>query len=107
MKNYLFILLAIATLHANAQIKKPVKKTIKKTSAIKKSKPEIDRLYEKYKNSDYITLYTPHGDLEGEVFIETNDLDKPISINISGVSGNKSAISEFISNTIKMKERQG
>lgn len=29
------------------------------------SKPEIDRLYEKYKSSKEITLFTPYGNLDG------------------------------------------
>jgi hypothetical protein len=84
---------------ANSQINKPVE--------TKQVKPEIDKLYERYKDSDIITLYTPHGELQGNVTVLLNDEGKPVSVTIKGNSENKSAIAEFISNTIKMKEEQG
>lgn len=49
-KIVLFITLVVFTGYVNGQNKK--------TSA---TKPEIDKLYEKYKDSDNITLFTPRG----------------------------------------------
>lgn len=106
MKNTLLLLLVVlSTTIVYAQTKKPASKT--KPATAKPSKPEIDKLYEKYADSKNITLYTPHGDLFGNVYIEMNDNEKPISVSIHGVSENKPAIAEFISNTIKMKLKQG
>ncbi|ATA73071.1 MULTISPECIES: hypothetical protein [Capnocytophaga] len=95
-KIILFITLAIFTGYVNGQNKK--------TSA---TKSEIDKLYEKYKDSDNITLFTPQGDLQGIVTIKMNDNYKPVSITIKGSSEHKASIAEFISNTIKMKLKQG
>lgn len=95
-KIVLFITLVVFTGYVNGQNKK--------TSA---TKPEIDKLYEKYKDSDNITLFTPQGDLEGKVTIKMNNNYKPVSITIKGISEHKAPIAEFISNTIKMKLKQG
>ena len=97
-------MLTLFSTYLNAQTKKPA--TTKPATATP-AKPEIDKLYEKYKDSETITLFTPHGDLYGNVSIELNDNEKPISVTIHGVSENKPAIAEFISNTIKMKLKQG
>jgi hypothetical protein len=72
-----------------------------------KSKSEIDKLYEKYKGVESIVLYTPHGDLNGNISIELNDKELPVSVSVFGNSNNKAAIAEFLSNTIKMKLGQG
>ena len=98
-KALLSIMILAFYFSANAQTKN--------SKITKSAKPEIDKLYEKYKDLENITLYTPHGELYANVFININDNDKPISITIHGVSNNKPAISEFISNTIKMKTKQG
>ncbi len=86
----------------------------KKPATKQQSLSEIDRLYNKYKNIDTITLYTSTYNLEGFVYISFNDNKKPYSISISGNSKStisfdydKKAISEFLSNTIKMKIKQG
>lgn len=99
MKNIFLLLLTLFTTCINAQTKKTA------TPVSKKS--EIDKLYEKYKDSKNITLFTSHGDIYGDVHIKLNDNKKPISVEISGFTENKPAIAEFISNTIKMKLKQG
>jgi len=104
MKNIFLLLLILFTAHVNAQTKKPAPS---KSTITKSAKSEIDELYEKYKDSKNITLFTPHGNLYGNIYIEMNDNEKPVSVTIHGVSENKPAISEFISNTIKMKLNQG
>jgi hypothetical protein len=83
----------LATIAINAQTKKAT------------TQNEIDRLYEKYKGSDSITLYTAFGELRGKVSIIYNT--KPASIIIKGDSQNKDAIVEFLYNTILMKQKQG
>ncbi|MEY5047614.1 MAG: hypothetical protein RLZZ175_973 [Bacteroidota bacterium] len=100
MRHILLLILLSFTVFVNAQTKPKSKKSTP-------TKPEIDKLYEKYKDSDSITLYTPHGELFGNVNIDMNENNKPISVQIYGHSENKSAIAEFISNTIKMKLKQG
>lgn len=101
------IFILIATLiqigFASAQKKpaSPVKKTTTPT------KPEIDKLADKYKDASDITLFTSHGDLSGYVSIGTNIDDKPESVEISGNSTNMDAVAEFISMVIAQKERQG
>ncbi|MGI6572394.1 MAG: hypothetical protein ACOX19_03000 [Fermentimonas sp.] len=71
------------------------------------SKSEIDRLSDIYKDTKSITLSTPHGKLEGSVFVNTNDVNKPESVFIAGVSTNKPAIVAHLTNTINMKMKQG
>ncbi|MNP98419.1 hypothetical protein D3C85_110370 [compost metagenome] len=78
-----------------------------KKATTKKAKPEIDVLYENYKNSKSITLYTSSGEITGGVIVEKNSENKPVSIKISGSSSNKNSVSEFINNTIAMKKKQG
>jgi hypothetical protein len=104
MKNTLLLLIVLLSTCVNAQTKKPIST---KPSTKKPTKPEIDKLYEKYKDSEIITLFTPHGDIYGNVSTEINDNEKPVSVTIHGVSDNKPAIAEFISTTIKMKLKQG
>ena len=99
MKNTILMLMTLFSTFSNAQTKKP--------STTKDSKPEIDILYEKYKDKEDITLFTPHGNLYGNVSVEFNEDEKPVSVSIQGNSENKPAIAEFISNTIKMKLKQG
>jgi hypothetical protein len=77
-----------------------------KKATPKKAKPEIDVLYENYKDSKSITLYTSNGEITGYVAIEKNSDNNPVSIMISGTSNSKTAISEFITNTIAMKTKQ-
>jgi hypothetical protein len=71
------------------------------------SKPEIDKLAEKYKETEVITLFTSHGDLIGDVEIDYNPDEKPQAVRISGKSINQDAISEFLSEIISQKEKQG
>lgn len=78
-----------------------------KKAAPKKVKPEIDVLYENYKDSKSITLYTSNGEITGDVLVEKNSENKPVSIKISGSSNNIKSVSEFINNTIEMKKKQG
>ncbi|HRH66498.1 MAG TPA: hypothetical protein PLU53_09395 [Bacteroidia bacterium] len=102
MKTALTILILLQFNNLNAQIKKQ-STPAKENSAI--SKPEIDRLYEKYKKSENkeITLFTPFGELKGNVNINYNADEKPESITISGSSYNKEAIAQFIADFIEQK----
>lgn len=68
---------------------------------------EIDRLYEKYKNSETIVLYTTQGDITANVYIEMNDDNKPKSITISGSSYSEDAIKELIGNMVSKKRNLG
>jgi len=68
---------------------------------------EIDRLYEKYKNSETIVLYTTQGDITANVYIEMNDDNKPKSITISGYANSIAAIKELIGNMIAKKKNLG
>lgn len=106
MKNYTTITILLIIIFSTTLLNAQTKKT-NTTASQKPAKPEIDKLYEKYKDSDNITLYTPHGDINGNVQIEFNNNEKPVSVTINGNSTNKAAIAEFISNTIKMKLKQG
>ena len=105
---YAIIVLSITIGNAFSQQKL---KTLPSSGGNKKtlmsSKSEIDRLADKYKETPSITLYTSHGDLDGNVSIEYNPDNKPQSIQITGRSLNKEAIMEFISNMIKQKYQQG
>jgi len=94
----LFVSISILSTSLYSQVKKKTQTT---------SKPEIDRLYEKYKNTDFITLYTPHGELEGSVKVEMNDDDKAKSVYIQGHAYNQPAIVAHLTNTIRMKLQQG
>jgi len=80
-------------------------KPISKTSST--SKPEIDKLAEKYKDTTYITLYTSYDELTGFVKINNNPDKKPQEVIISGHSTNKNAVEEFISDVISKKKKQG
>ncbi len=80
---------------------------VKKKNNNSKSKPEIDRLKEKYKNSPTITIFTSHEDLTGNVEVNYNVDNKPESIIISGDSKNKDAVAEFISTIIAQKKKHG
>ena len=66
---------------------------------------EIDRLYEKYKNSETIVLYTTQGDITANVYIEMNDDNKPKSITISGYSSSISSIREVIGGMTTKKKK--
>jgi hypothetical protein len=98
IKTLLLLIFILTLANVTAQTKK---------TTPKKAKPEIDALYENYKNSNIITLYTSNGEIYGHVLIEKNSDDKPVSVKISGTSSSKTAISEFIRNTIDMKIKQG
>lgn len=100
MKKQLTILLCLLiSLVGNAQVKNNIKKP--------QTKSQIDNLYEKYKDTKTITLYTPIENLEGDVNIELNDNNKPISISISGETNSEDALNEFLRNAIIMKKKQG
>lgn len=71
------------------------------------TKPEIDRLAEKYKDNPNLTLFTSHGDLDVISEIDYNSDDKPQAIRIKGRSTNKDAIAEFLSGVISQKIKQG
>lgn len=100
MRRTLILIISISILSISlfSQAKKKTQST---------SKPEIDRLYDKYKSMDVITLYTPHGNLEGSISVETNDDEKPASVCIEGKSYNEQAFSAHLTNTIRMKLQQG
>jgi hypothetical protein len=85
----------------------PIVTSQTKKGTPKKTKPEIDVLYENYKDSNSIKLYTSNGEITGDVIVDKNSENKPVSIKISGSSSNKNSISEFINNTIEMKKKQG
>ncbi|MDR2127091.1 MAG: hypothetical protein LBP63_09715 [Prevotellaceae bacterium] len=78
---------------------------------IKKAQPksvnEIDRLYNKYKDKETITIYSSFGELKGEISTEMNASNKPESITISGTTDGIDAISEIIYELIKQKLKQG
>lgn len=95
------ILLSFLFINSNGQTTKTT------SSQTKSSKPEIDRLAEKYKNIPEVTLYTSHGELYGNVVIENNPDEKPQSVSISGTSANKDAIEEFLNGLIAQKKKQG
>ena len=102
MKKSLLILLALTIQLTIVAQNIPPLPTTKKTSG---TKSEIDRLYEKYKNSDdeSITLYTPFGELYGTLKINFNSSKKPESIIISGSTNNKEAVARFIADFIQQK----
>ena len=99
MKIKLFLILALFSTLVNAQSKKP--------ATTKPAQQEIDKLYDKYKDTKNINLLTPLGDLYGNVTIKYNSSKKPVSVKINGTSANKAMIASFISNTIIMKINQG
>lgn len=70
-------------------------------------KPEIDKLAEKYKDMDVVTLFTSQGELNGEVEIKNNPDNKPQAVKISGQSENNDAVAEFLSEIIGQKIKQG
>jgi len=103
MKKQLFVFILLVSCFSSisaAQVKIQKKVTNKKTIL------EIDRLYEKYKNTKTITLATTKGDFEGNVSIEFNDSKKPTSIIIEGETWNLEALAEFITKIIKAKLKQ-
>lgn len=101
----IFILIATLMQISIASAQKKPAPPVKKTTT--PTKPEIDKLADKYKDASDITLFTSHGDLTGYVSINTNVDDKPESVEISGNSTNMDAVAEFISMVIAQKERQG
>lgn len=117
------LLVAISTYGQSAKGKASKKKaTSKKTATVKKaepgksepektavvSKPEIDKLAEKYKDMPTVNFSTSHGELTGAVAIENNQEGKPQSVSIScDESTNKKAIVEFLAQMIKQKQQQG
>jgi hypothetical protein len=68
---------------------------------------EIDRLYNKYKNKETITIYSTFGELNGTISTEMNASNKPESIEIYGTTNDTDAISEIIYELIKQKLKQG
>jgi len=117
------LLVTIATYgqHAKGKTASKKKTTTKKTAAksetskaepektaVVSSKPEIDKLAEKYKDTPTVSFSTSHGELTGNVAIEKNPEGKPQSVSIScDESTNKKAIVEFIVQMIKQKQQQG
>jgi len=118
------LLFTISTYGQSAKGKTASKKktTTKKTATVKKSgaskaepektavvsKPEIDKLAEKYKNTPTVNFATSHGELTGNVTIENNPDGKPQSVSIScDDATNKKAIVEFLAQMIKQKQQQG
>lgn len=93
---YLITLSAIFFFHFNliSQVKK---------SSNKSDKPEIDQLYEKYKGQEAIILYTPYGEINGEVTIKLNPDNKPEAIRINITTENEDAAAKFIYDLIKQK----
>lgn len=81
--------------------------TKSKTNSTVQSKPEIDKLAEKYTGNDNVTLFTSHGELTGDVEIEYNPDEKPQSVRISCKSTNEDAVAEFLSQIIAQKRKQG
>lgn len=72
------------------------------------SKPEIDKLAEKYKDKPTVDFSTSNGDLTGEVTIENNPEGKPQSVRISCEDAtNKKALVEFLLQIISQKKQQG
>jgi len=98
-KKYLVVILVLYSLNSFCQSKKP--------SSVS-GQSEIDNLYQKYKNSKEIELYTSHGSITGQVTINYNHDKKPYSVNISSRSGTDAdAVAEFLVKTIRMKKGQG
>lgn len=101
MKNIIIIILA-ATLTNIA-----FSQTNTKVNTKPASQPEIDKLAAKYKDLPVITLFTSHGDLNGDVEIKNNPDDKPQAVRISGQSTDDDAVAEFLSDIISQKVKQG
>jgi hypothetical protein len=68
---------------------------------------EIEQLFKKYENTEKITVFTPQGDLEGDVKLFVNKKNEAKGVKINGVSTNKSMVIGFISYTLKLKQNQG
>lgn len=67
------------------------------------TKPEIDQLYSKYKESEQITLYTAFGELTGDINCKLNLDNKPESIEIKIETENREAAARFIADLIQQK----
>ncbi|MBR4849991.1 MAG: hypothetical protein IKV09_03575 [Alistipes sp.] len=68
---------------------------------------EIDRLCNKYKDGESITIYSTLSQLDAYVNICKNVDGKPESIEISGETADIDAISEIVYNLIQRKTNQG
>ncbi|MCD6013854.1 MAG: hypothetical protein K0Q79_3716 [Flavipsychrobacter sp.] len=97
-KLFILLVLIFVSVISHAQSKVPAKTA---------STSEIDNLYKKYKDSKTVVLYTPLGDLDGNVSIEMNSNEKPVSVSISGETSSLDALVEFLYNTMLMKKKQG
>jgi len=71
------------------------------------TKREIDRLADKYKGKDPITIYLTNSELIGSVNVEYNQDNKPLGITIAVNSQNKEELAEFTMNMIQQKQSQG
>jgi hypothetical protein len=74
--------------------------TKKKANTVK---PEIDQLYSKYKDVEQITLYTPFGELIGNITCNNNSEDKAEAIEILIETENREAAARFIADLIQQK----
>lgn len=97
MKNIIFIFLVTTLTNL----------TFGQTNTKTTSQPEIDKLAAKYKDIEVITLFTSHGDLNGDVEIKNNPDNKAQAVKISGQSTNSDAVAEFLSEIIAQKIKQG
>ena len=73
-----FLIIAVLSVQCYISIAQTKSTAPKKNNVVKQS--EIDRLYDKYKNSGEIKLFTPYGELDGSVYINFNDDNKPESV---------------------------
>jgi len=104
MKIKLFLILVLVFILNNYQTSGQVKTNNTNTS----TKPEIDRLAEKYKDMSNIILYTANGELEGVVKVEYNSGNKPQAVNIMvDNETNIAAICEFLKELISEKKKKG
>lgn len=69
------------------------------------SKPEIDKLFDKYiqYEEDGITIYTTYGELKASVKINYNKDNKPESIVIAGSTSSDDILARFIADLIEQK----
>ncbi len=79
----------------------------KKQAPTKTTKAEIDRLFDKYKDKESITLFTEFGELNGNVNINYNSDEKPQSITILISTVNREAAAKFIEGLIQQKLNSG
>jgi hypothetical protein len=103
MKKLKYLLFILAFTSVSSMINAQTKKT--KTN--KTTKPEIDRLAEKYKDNPAITIYTSYANLIGNITINYNIDNKPESIDMDIKSDSRNAVEEFVENIVSQKLKQG